>query len=497
MNEQQEQELKEALVQFHSLLTKIVGTSETTAVPTQTVNTVEQPSPVKKSKVIAPQLVKDFLLWFIEAPEDELYAVKRGQWECRTGYRNSDGSKQAHMLLFHSKLSSSNASNVICVRPVGSELTFFNASRITYRNSWAAQKEPQQYAEDAGAIPIPFENVVSKEAAGLDLSQLELVEWGGSEKLIIPPINRARQWSSTFYVIDRHFAGATALQVGNDYFLFDTDREEVKYNGFNPFFTQLPRKVVDIEDAYSALMPQEVHDAIAAGLDVIRQGEFFFVEADQAAVKALACTNNGLTDAFFYDQLRERLLLKGAAVINWWNADFRGNVEHFIKKCEELNDGKLVESDGIQAAAVFQDLCSVLTTEQGPKLAHVTSAMIEEKKANKPYYGTPGSSHEKTHLCHVDSELELRLAARDDDDERNGPDAGFGIRYTMRIGADSASGQRNHIATGVLQVSDDEVYAIGAVLHQGREHRTVYLPGWYRVYPNTATANWTVSGDVD
>jgi hypothetical protein len=42
-----------------------------------------------------------------------------------------------------------------------------------------------------------------------------------------------------------------------------------------------------------------------------------------------------------------------------------------------------------------------------------------------------------------------------------------------------------------------DVLAIGAVVHEGREHRPVFLDTWHKVVGNTATANWTVSGDVD
>jgi len=499
----QTQDIAASLIALQGVLGKLGPVLETLAgkeaKETKEKKTVE-PAP---KRPIAPNLVGEFIEWFIKSPEEHLYDVKRGQWECKTGYKTSDVDKKAHTLIFHTKLSHKvqNASNVICVRPVGSELAIFNASRITYGTSWSAQKEPQRVAEAAGAVPIPFENVVRKEeGAGMDLSKLEVIEWAGTERMIIPPVERRRQWSGDFYVIDRHFAGATVVRVGDEYFLFDTDREELIHHGFNPFFTQLPHAVGSLEEAYAALMPDAVKQAVEDKLPVIRQGEFFFVPVDDDTVREqmIGDLDDETCDAFFYDQVRNRLVEMGAAVVNCAQQNRLRHVDAFVERCANNNGGKLPESeaDAEEALANYKESLEVMV---GPERSHPP-----EGKEAKDRFGSrlpDGSNHDATHLDHVNRELQVRLAFQDEDSRwsRNGtgPESEWRIRYQARIGSDGGNIRGQHRATSVFQPSDDVAYAIGAVIHEGREHRTVYLPGWHRVYPNTAVNNWTVSGDVD
>ena len=112
------------------------------------------------------------------------------------------------------------------------------------------------------------------------------------------------------------------------------------------------------------------------------------------------------------------------------------------------------------------------------------------------------SGHDTNHRTHVNRELQLRLPeTKDRSDMAEKTDSDMRIFYGAVIGAVDEEADRwnsgNHQATGVVEVSKGHAYAIGAIVHQGREHRPVYLEGWHRVYANTATNNWTVSGDVD
>lgn len=47
-----------------------------------------------------------------------------------------------------------------------------------------------------------------------------------------------------------------------------------------PFVTQVPRRMETLKDAFSFIMPKDVKKAIEAGLDVKRQGDWFFVPTD-------------------------------------------------------------------------------------------------------------------------------------------------------------------------------------------------------------------------
>ena len=52
-----------------------------------------------------------------------------------------------------------------------------------------------------------------------------------------------------------------------------------------PFITQVARKVRTLTDAFDSLMPKVVKEAIAQGLDVKRQGDWFFIPVPEPKVK--------------------------------------------------------------------------------------------------------------------------------------------------------------------------------------------------------------------
>lgn len=485
---------------------------------TELINSIKSPgqktSKPKVEKVakppIAPDTVAEFEKWFFTVPEDQLYNVKRGQWECRLGDKELG---TANVLLFHSMLTNKikNASDVIGIRPIGAKLGIFNGSRITYGTSWSAQKQPQAIAEAAGAVPVPFENVVDKEnGAGLDLSKLTIMEWTGAETMIIPPIRRTKDWSGSFYVVDRHFAGAMVIKIEDKYFLFDADREELANHGFNPFFTQLPGPARTVNEAYLLLMPEPVHEATRNCMNVVRQGEFFFVEADQDEIeKAILAKAKGpkLVRKFFYDQLVDRIKLYGASQVNCYRYMQGTYVGDFIGKCKTLNGGMLPESkNNIKAFDSLKDYSHMLMERVGP-----SKSVPPEKKKNPDGYSDNWNG-QQTHLEYIADELQSRLEGSisgeatwdpHTNDARQPSVEGVPIHFRMNIGSQDAGTQRTgriqnqHQATGVFRKSPKEIYAIGSVFHRGREHRPIYLDKWYRVYPNTATTSWTVSGDVD
>jgi len=76
---------------------------------------------------------------------------------------------------------------------------------------------------------------------------------------------------------DRHFTGASLFEVDGKTFLFDIDRREIKHGLFNAFLVELPKRVETVKAAYELLKPKAVKDAELKGLEVKRQGEWFFV----------------------------------------------------------------------------------------------------------------------------------------------------------------------------------------------------------------------------
>jgi len=169
-----------------------------------------------------------------------------------------------------------------------------NANQLTYigrRYAWGhevnrydrTRVEEQEWIEEAGAIPIPF--TLFREA-DMDVRDFSWVVKPVAENVSVrlPP-----QWNEKVGKFEtRHFSGACIFAIGQNMYLFDIDRQEIaEHNIFNPFVTKLPRSVSSIKEAYDILMPDEVRKAIENGIDVKRQGEFFFIRvSDECPVKS-------------------------------------------------------------------------------------------------------------------------------------------------------------------------------------------------------------------
>lgn len=513
------------------------------------------PKPVKQFP--APDTVDAFVTWFFQTPVEHLYNCRCGQYEVRAG----DASKGlAHVLLFHSRATldswkarqqnlppgtrviPENGNNIIGIRPLGSKLGVFNANKLLYGNMNAEQLRPQVAAEAAGAVPVPFENVVSKSGgAGLDLARLQIVDWAGSEDMVIPPVKRGRQWTGDFYVIKRHFAGALVLRVEDKYFLFDADREELSHCGFNPFFTQLPAPASSVAEAYNLLMPAEVRQAIDQGVEVMRQGEFFFIRASDDQILKAALGAKDMKDTMAvrrFSRLTEDFRDAGDAHYMWMAEKRAVEVENFIQRCIDNNGGFLPEGEmddtfPVQTHGEFRGHTrSDMRAEpmlrplvdRYRNLVRLSAAAVDERDGKTvigrqrealatPRFrdllkacSNPVTGATATHMRDLAVALERSCAAQSTlgvpgPAKPQGSDAvAFGTYYGLRLGAAGDTQRRNaHIATGTLvsKHEDGAIYAIGAVTHTGREHRPLHLPGWYKVVSNTATANWTVSGAVD
>ena len=482
---------------------------------------VRKPHASKPKVPPAPHQVDEFVSWFFRSPLEHLYAVKCGRYECRLGV---DGA--AHCLFFHSESQrgrEQDANNVVGIRPQNSAVGVFNASALRYSNSRDAQKRPQAAAEKAGAVPIPFQNVVAKtNGAGLDLTKLEIVDWSGSERLLIPPVTRRRDWNGEFFVVDRHFAGALVVKIEERYFLFDADREEINEFGFNPFFTHLPGPVKSIQEAYESLMPQAVKDAIKDGMAVQRQGEFFFVPCTDAELAQWFWPAQAEKATLNAWKARERVSLSrniqdfsevGAAQYNALQAHRFHHAGEFLKRCADHNGGMIPEGDGEvdslhNATAVLGPFLERLCERVGSPLAqgyipfsreNLITEALEDNYSALSYWGTnPGSSY----MSPLADNLSDRFAAAVEPTTRVGsPKGGEYFMYNMMIGEAARMGGQ-HRATGVIIPPNNNpegkvVLVVGAVTHSGREHRPIWMATPHRVYANLATGNFTVSGDVD
>ena len=136
------------------------------------------------------------------------------------------------------------------------ELTAFE------REFMGGQSVIQSEVRKVATYAIPF-NVLA--SAGLKLSETRVLEQG-------PESDHTLKDGS-----DRHFTGALLLENAGRKFLMDIDREEIKHGIFNAFFVEVTRNVRSIAEAYESMKPQEVRDAEAKGIEVRRQGEWFFI----------------------------------------------------------------------------------------------------------------------------------------------------------------------------------------------------------------------------
>ena len=476
-----------------------------------------------KKKVIAPETVDAFITWFCTASIDDLYNVKRSQWECQLG---TEKDRLAAKLVFHSKVKNDRvAGKIICLRPKDSDLVLFNASRITYGQSdWRDQKHPQAVAELAGAIPIPFEVIKAggEAGAGLDLDKLEIMQHNDAEQLLIPPVEKL-EWGNEVEVCQRHFAGATLVRINKDCFLFDCDREELKRFGFNPFFTRLPAFVKTVDEAYEELMPDEVKKAIKDGKAVQRQGEFFFVPADNEKVRKFSLSKQHTSDShiFTYCDVLAKILELGMAQFQGLRKRAYDGVKKYLAYCQRVYGGKIPlvtekasEHDAAETLKPYMDsllakpALEINWNEISSRFERLERRRADfRKKAKKLKEENPVDEDGEFEMDSDYEALDVELGnlLTDGNNQRwqygdsAGPLSHWNIKMNNALGVtdDDGNTRGRHTCTAVVEVGPQEVYAIGVVQHGGREHRPIWLGQFHRVYSNTATSNWTVSGNVD
>jgi len=120
-------------------------------------------------------------------------------------------------------------------------------------------------------LSIPF-NVLR--SAELDPEKIKIIEQGPEETFEI------KRDLTTRHLTTRHFTGAVLLENEGRKFFLDVDRREIQHKIFNAFFVEVNSNVNSIAEAYDSMKPQEVKDAEAAGIEVLRQGEWFFIPTE-------------------------------------------------------------------------------------------------------------------------------------------------------------------------------------------------------------------------
>lgn len=184
--------------------------------------------------------------------------------------------------------------NIIAKKISGGKDIIGNSSvlpLIGRRSAWGNEVENRGETEIQRRLSplvtmIPFSVFIE---AKLDLDSFKIIVRGPEEK--VTRLRNTGKWDKDNkpIIVEEtvHFTGASVFSVSGKTFLFDIDRRELKHKIFNAFLVELPKPVKTIAEAYDILKPQAVKDAEAAGVEVKRQGEWFFIPVDAVTSKKL------------------------------------------------------------------------------------------------------------------------------------------------------------------------------------------------------------------
>lgn len=155
---------------------------------------------------------------------------------------------------------------------------FMNSERLSlsgFENAFmGGQSLVQSSIRKIAKYSIPF-NVL--ESAKLKLSETRIVEQG-------PESTHTAKRGVYGNSEEIHFTGALLLENHGRKFLMDIDRIEIKHGIFNAFFVEVDSKAASILEAYESMKPAEVKQAEASGVEVKRQGEWFFIATDKKII---------------------------------------------------------------------------------------------------------------------------------------------------------------------------------------------------------------------
>lgn len=274
----------------------------------------------------------------------------------------------------------------------------------------------QRWLVGAGAIPLPF--TLFNEVPDVDVRNFSWIVKPVAEK-VTEMIDNGYKQPRIPHI--RHFSGACLFAIGDSVFLFDIDRKEIAENGiFNPFLTKLPKRVETVAEAYEILEPNVVKQAIRDGIEVQRQGEFFFVKHSDVCPLTPDLTKEE------FQIIRYPPSRRGYGI----TGDRYGDSD---AKPLDANSDALETSEGreFQTAALrYQEI-------------------YKRYVSQSPKEGRLGKSSTGSH----------------------------GVEKFLKLG--------------------DDTFVSGKVTQARRQHGDLYLKGWYKVYPNTGTLSWTITGKID
>jgi hypothetical protein len=146
----------------------------------------------------------------------------------------------------------------------------------------------QRQMRSSGFVMIPFSVF---DEAGLDLTEFKEIDKGPEKSVVVKEQRHGGYPDYKTYTerVTRHFTGASLFSVESKLFLFDIDQREIEHGIFNPFLVELTdNKITTIKDAYESLKPKAVKDALKRGLNVKRQGEWFFIPSKAPKIRKLS-----------------------------------------------------------------------------------------------------------------------------------------------------------------------------------------------------------------
>jgi len=461
-------------IDFNTIIKQnIPGTVNTVAITTPVAKPATK---IKKAKrIIAPELVPEFIKWFIKTPVAQLYAVKRGQWKCAL-------EDNVWQLTFASKDTSQwrtdkISGHILAFKAKEKDITFVNAGRFTYRGSQRnGVAVPQDTGITEGAMPVPLrlitaevnppkseERWATQPEAGLGakVSDITVIDWKGPETFkVLAPRWGWRNTNKQLFM-NRHFAGAMVLKIKEDYYLIDIERKELEAFAFIAFFTNLPKgsKPTTVAEAYDILEPKEVKGGMYT-----RQGELFFKSVSEQIIKDIIIKKAKDPKAVFaYDNI---IALAHPHAAWKYNKEITERIDRF----------KPQEGD---------TTLSKLTKDEKKRLDGLLT------------YRGPNADKDDDYTSATQEELGVRLASKGKDgdgDANDGVDAKLGIRLDHAIQLRDMTNRESHTATLLLQ-DGDAVYVWGHIGH--REHQGLMFDSWQQVYRNTASRNFNVSGEID
>lgn len=133
---------------------------------------------------------------------------------------------------------------------------------------------------------IPFELF---ESLKLDVSALKIHDQGPEEDF-----DFGRRNKETGEIIYQHFTGSMLFSIGEQYYMFDVDRNEVALKNFNCWMSRLAKPCKTIAEAYDSLKPDEVRIAERfLKRSVPRQGEWFFIPVHGKRIPPLVAEKKG------------------------------------------------------------------------------------------------------------------------------------------------------------------------------------------------------------